>query len=285
MELKTSPKGIPYIEFDEETRIAFTKITPGDRGFKWVTIRSTKKSYIGKARKEITERADFVADISLKMPQGFNSEILTKKKLVFIRKLLKDNMNGNGFLPEIAIPSIAEAISNYKERRDRSDKGKPRKKTRKVKKVTLIRTDENGDVQVFEADRNGNVKAVQKKEKEKERELKKAEKAMRKREKEIKEIEKKLNKPKRLKKEKSTKTVENKLGRICRSCANELFLTSSCNSTMLVGHGKRWSPIVHKGKKPCVSCGVMAGGRHHLYCPVEECPRCGKKMMKCGCFK
>jgi hypothetical protein len=86
-----------------------------------------------------------------------------------------------------------------------------------------------------------------------------------------------------LKKKDSTKKVE--MGKTCRSCGKKLFEVPSCNSLMLIGHNKRWMPIVHKGKEPCKACGVMPGGRHHLYCPYEECPRCGKMLRYCGCFK
>ena len=221
MEFKTSPKGIPYIEFDEDSRMIFTKTCPADKGFKWISINTYQTVYVGKARKEVNERCNFIVDLALGMPKGFHSVSLTKKKLKFLRKLIKDNINGTGTLPETTLPEIADAINNWQERKTRSDKGKPRKVVKKIK-------------------------------------------------------------PKKLKEEKTTKQVE--VGKTCKSCQKELFSVPSCNSLMLVGHGERWVPVVHKGKAPCESCGVMPGGRHHLYCPVEECPRCGKKMVKCGCF-
>jgi len=251
MELKHSTKGIPYIEFSEDTRLVFVRLTPNDKGFKWFTINTYQKSYIGKARKEIDEKFDVVVDIGLNTPKGFSSEHLTKKKLAFLRKVFKNHQNGNGNIPVTAIPEIAEEISNYKERKTRSDAGKPKKRVRKS--VMVVKADENGDIKVSKADKNGDVKP------------------------------KKKAKSKQLKKPVSTKTVE--MGKVCKSCTKELFTVPSCNSMMLVGHGQRWKPIVHRGKEVCKSCGVMPGGRHHLYCPEEVCPRCRKKMMKCGCFK
>jgi hypothetical protein len=34
----------------------------------------------------------------------------------------------------------------------------------------------------------------------------------------------------------------------------------------------------------CPGCGVAPGGYHHPFCPEEECPRCGHRLMKCGCL-
>jgi len=255
MELKHSVNGIPYIEFSEDTRLVFVKLTPNDKGFKWFTINTFQKTYIGKARKEIDEKFDVVVDIGLSTPKGFSSEVLTKKKLAFLRKIFKNYQNGNGTIPLTAIPEIAEEISNYKERKTRSDAGKPKKRVRKT--VAVIKADENGDIKVSKADRNGDIKP-----------------------------KKKESKPKSKPKPKlKPAAVPVQLGKVCKSCKRELFQVPSCNSLMLVGHGQRWKPIVHKGKENCKYCGVMPGGRHHLYCPEEECPRCGKKMMVCGCFK
>ena len=34
----------------------------------------------------------------------------------------------------------------------------------------------------------------------------------------------------------------------------------------------------------CPGCGVSQGGYHHPFCPEEECPRCGRGLMRCGCL-
>lgn len=34
----------------------------------------------------------------------------------------------------------------------------------------------------------------------------------------------------------------------------------------------------------CPGCGAPRGGYHHPFCPIEECPRCGRRLMRCGCL-
>ena len=36
-------------------------------------------------------------------------------------------------------------------------------------------------------------------------------------------------------------------------------------------------------KKRCNDCGVQAGFIHHVCCSCEECPKCGRQFLKCGC--
>ena len=35
---------------------------------------------------------------------------------------------------------------------------------------------------------------------------------------------------------------------------------------------------------PCGDCGVAVGAFHHLGCDMQECPRCSRQMMCCGCW-
>ena len=34
----------------------------------------------------------------------------------------------------------------------------------------------------------------------------------------------------------------------------------------------------------CPGCGVEPRGYHHPFCPNEECPHCGGRLMHCGCL-
>ena len=34
----------------------------------------------------------------------------------------------------------------------------------------------------------------------------------------------------------------------------------------------------------CPGCEATREGYHHPFCPVEECPRCGRRLMRCGCL-
>lgn len=274
MILKYSKTGIPYIEFDDTTKMIFVKITSSDREYKWLSVNSARRTIPmkrnGRNFKEVTERVDFMTDVFLNgFPKGFTGDFghtFTKKKYTFIRKVLRKYITEDtDIIPVKAIKKIAKDLLTYKESKKRIVV--PKKK--RVKRVSKL-TDKTL------------VKNKVKKEKERDREIKKAEKALKKREKEVKELERKF-KPKGKKTPKKVDTKNRKLSKICKACEKELFTVPSCNSTMLVGHGKRWFPIINK-KVPCKSCGVFPGGRHHLYCPHEECPRCNDKFVTCGCF-
>jgi len=275
MELKYSKTGIPYIEFDDTTRMIFVKITDSDWGYKWLSVNSARRTIPmkrnGRKFKEVTERVDFMTDVFLNgFPKGFTGDFghtFTKKKYTFIRKVFRKYITeGTDIIPVKAIKKIAKDLLTYKEPKKRIVVPKKKKRVKRVSKLT-DKTLAKQKVKI---------------EKEKVREIKKTEKALKKREKEVKELERKF-KPKGKKTKKKVDTKNRKLSKICKACEKELFTVPSCNSTMLAGHGKRWSPVVNK-KVPCKSCGVFPGGRHHLYCPHEECPRCNDKFVTCGCF-
>ncbi len=286
MELKFSVTGIPHINFDDDkadkadifvvkhkVRLSFVSLIDKGKIFKYVAVKGYRSTILAKRNLSIIEREDFLADVHLNgFPKGFTGDEchnFTKHKYTFLRKVLRkyivEHEDGD-YIRLASMKTIAKRLKDYSE---------PKKRLRKKKRVR------NGVVYVT-AETIAEKKAKKKKEKEK---------ARKKREKEVKDIEKKLNgkrkkktKPKRLKRAKPTKTVENKLGKTCTSCDRELFTVTSCNSQMIVGHGERWMPVIYRDKKPCKACGVLAGGRHHLYCPHEECPRCKGKFVSCGCF-
>lgn len=291
MELKFSESGIPFIEFDPTTKLVFVKLCKSAKSYRWVTVNSIKTTFSAKINLSTTERVDFVTDVFLNgFPKGFtgdDSHTFTKHKYTFLRKVLKKYVpEGGDYIPANSINDIGKDLEEYNEPKRRLKKEKKKRIRRRVIEVT----DES--IAALKAKKEAEEKKAE------EKERKEKEKVDNKRKKEIEKLEKELNgngkkkkRSKRLKTPKPTKKVETpdpakvEMSKICRSCKRKLFETPSCNSLMLVGHNKRWMPIVHKGSEPCKACGVAPGGRHHLHCPYEECPRCHKMIRYCGCFK
>ena len=44
-------------------------------------------------------------------------------------------------------------------------------------------------------------------------------------------------------------------------------------------------PYGNDEKERCSVCHVMPGGLHHDGCYMERCPRCGQRLISCGCVK
>ncbi len=246
MEFKFSVKGIPYIEFDQDTRLIFTKLRDDQKIYKWFSIVggrqivSIKRN--GRTFREISERVDFITDATLSgFPRGFTKRTaFTRKHFTYIRKVFKNYLTDDGHIHEDSVPDIAKDISNFGVR-------KPREKKKIIKDDRIIKDDKF-------------MKEL------------------------IDEVMEEEKKPKKKKPKKKVKKAKHKLAKICKSCQREIFTVPSCNSQVVVGHGQRWMPVVHKSKEQCKHCGVLPGGRHHLYCPSEQCPRCNKKIIVCGCF-
>lgn len=57
------------------------------------------------------------------------------------------------------------------------------------------------------------------------------------------------------------------------------FPDGTVEDAVAYGERVRGTPPEH-----CPGCGVARGGYHHPFCPVEECPRCGRRLMRCGCL-
>ena len=230
MELKFSVKGIPYIEFDEDTRLIFTKLSPEQTSYKWFSVIGGRQIITmkrnGRVFREVSERFDFITDVDLSgFPRGFTkNSAFTRKHFTYIRKVFA-NYAVNGFIHEKYLPDIEDDIANFGVR-------KPRK--RKIISETP-------------APVSTGVK------------------------------------PKKKRKKPKKQQPKHKLAKTCKACQKEIFSVPSCGTHLLVGHDERWMPIVNT-KVPCKHCGVFPGGRHHLYCPEEQCPRCKKKIVVCGCF-
>jgi len=97
MILKYSPKGIPYIEMDEHTRVIFVKTWPGENGYKWLAVKAhiTFNGTIGKKRKKqvsSTEMHNFMTDMKLrKFPRNFCKKhpVFNRIKHGMLKKMFK----------------------------------------------------------------------------------------------------------------------------------------------------------------------------------------------------
>lgn len=99
MRLNYSTTGIPFIEIDEETRIIFTKLTSGDKYFKWLTVRALEilNGETGKGKRRYmfttTTRVSFITDFKLReFPRGLTKKhpSLTKVKHALLKKIFSD---------------------------------------------------------------------------------------------------------------------------------------------------------------------------------------------------
>lgn len=84
------------------------------------------------------------------------------------------------------------------------------------------------------------------------------------------------------------------MGAICKTCGQDMAVAHSCTEINLIrratGYDKRY-PKIPYGKSDlfpdnggrCHDCGVEIGGFHHPMCDWEECPRCHRQLIACGC--
>lgn len=47
-------------------------------------------------------------------------------------------------------------------------------------------------------------------------------------------------------------------------------------------YGKGW--MDDDSQHRCHDCNVKVGGHHHPGCDVEECPKCRRQLISCGCL-
>ena len=82
---------------------------------------------------------------------------------------------------------------------------------------------------------------------------------------------------------------------ICEYCGLDMDTARSCVVAALHVNGEEFRLARHGrararraaartgGGAPCGDCGVAASGLHHLGCDLQDCPRCGRQLLSCGC--
>lgn len=74
---------------------------------------------------------------------------------------------------------------------------------------------------------------------------------------------------------------------VCSDCNQEMTVAASCVADVLIIQDERFErarviePIGPDGR--CGDCGIQSGGFHHLGCDLEDCPRCHRQLISCGC--
>lgn len=85
---------------------------------------------------------------------------------------------------------------------------------------------------------------------------------------------------------------------ICQECSQDMLTAAQCtaNLTIVFPDGQQLAAVpfgseqrcpLTEAERPHVRCGdcnVRPGGAHHPGCDQEECPRCGRQLISCGCF-
>lgn len=71
---------------------------------------------------------------------------------------------------------------------------------------------------------------------------------------------------------------------VCTNCTQEMSTAATCSADALLINGERFERVrATPSHERCHDCGVTRGGHHHLGCDREECPRCTRQLISCGC--
>jgi len=70
---------------------------------------------------------------------------------------------------------------------------------------------------------------------------------------------------------------------ICRGCELPMEDGTGCTVRAYSIADQEYARVPFSGFLPCHDCGVTRDQLHHLSCDVEECPRCQRQALSCGC--
>jgi len=75
----------------------------------------------------------------------------------------------------------------------------------------------------------------------------------------------------------------------CRHCSKDTDdpKTTTCFNGYIEYQDKTSlsrQPFSEDETERCLVCNVLPGAIHHKGCYMERCPRCGKRLISCGCL-
>ncbi len=75
----------------------------------------------------------------------------------------------------------------------------------------------------------------------------------------------------------------------CKQCGRDIedSRTITCSRNLIAYKDDTYLPRVPYGDdetERCPVCFVVPGGVHHAGCYMERCPKCGKRLVSCGCL-
>jgi hypothetical protein len=77
---------------------------------------------------------------------------------------------------------------------------------------------------------------------------------------------------------------------VCEDCRQEMTQKLGCIKNPVVALDGVFDPIVFGSERRfpkaiqfCGDCGAPRGGFHHRGCDMEQCPRCRRQLLSCGC--
>ena len=79
---------------------------------------------------------------------------------------------------------------------------------------------------------------------------------------------------------------------ICQYCNSEMRVADGCSeATIVMADGVTYEPIRYGDERGepwtrerCGDCNVLLGRVHHHGCDIEDCPRCHRQDITCGCL-